>query len=139
MQTRRGGDTQSAMTITESAETVFPAVPESIGAARRFTRAALGRHAIPSETIDTAVLLVSELTTNALLHAESAIRVRVRVGDDDVRVEVCDSSPEGPTVERGGWERESGRGLELVSSLAAGWDWSPREDGKVIWFALPRD
>jgi anti-sigma regulatory factor (Ser/Thr protein kinase) len=127
------------MPITESAETVFPAVPESIGAARRFTRAALGRHAISSETIDIAILLVSELTTNALLHAESVIRVRVRVDEDDVRVEVCDSSPEGPELEHGSWERESGRGMELVSTLAKGWDWSPREDGKVIWFALARD
>lgn len=127
------------MAITETAETVFPAVPESIGAARRFTRAALVRHAISFETIDIAILLVSELTTNVLLHAESAIRVRVRVGDDDVRVEVCDSSPEGPALEGGGSDRESGRGLELVSNLATGWDWSPRDNGKVVWFALARD
>jgi anti-sigma regulatory factor (Ser/Thr protein kinase) len=127
------------MSITESAETVFPAVPESIGAARRFTRAALRRHSIPPDTIDTAILLVSELATNALLHADSAIRLRVRVADDDVRIEVCDSSPDGPVLGSGGWERESGRGMELVSTLAKGWDWSPRDDGKVIWFALARD
>jgi anti-sigma regulatory factor (Ser/Thr protein kinase) len=125
------------MTVTEVAETVFPAVPESIGAARRFTQAALRRHEVPPETIDTAILLVSELATNALVHAAGEIRVRVRVGDE-IRIEVFDLSSDGPMVRTEGFERESGRGMELVSNLAAGWDWAPRGDGKVVWFALDR-
>jgi anti-sigma regulatory factor (Ser/Thr protein kinase) len=123
------------MSITEPAETVFPAVPESIGAARRFTRAALRRHAVTPETIDIAVLLVSELATNTLVHAQSEIRLRIRVGTE-IRVEVCDACSEGPDVVSPEWERESGRGMELVESLAQGWDWAPRDDGKVVWFAL---
>jgi anti-sigma regulatory factor (Ser/Thr protein kinase) len=126
------------MPITQSAETVFPAVPESIGAARRFTGAALRRHDVAPETIDIAILLVSELATNALLHAGSEIRLRVQV-DDEVRVEVCDASSEGPEPTVAGWDMESGRGMELVSRLARGWDWAPRRDGKVVWFALARD
>jgi anti-sigma regulatory factor (Ser/Thr protein kinase) len=126
------------MPITQSAETVFPAVPESIGAARRFTRAALRRHAVAPETVDIAILLVSELATNALLHAGSEFRLRVHVADE-VRVEVSDASTEGPETTAAGWEMESGRGMELVSSLAQGWDWAPRRDGKVVWFALARD
>ncbi len=126
------------MTLADSAETVFPAVPESVGAARRFTRAALNRHAIAPETIDIAILLVSELATNAIVHASSSVRVRILVGDD-VRIEVWDAGVEGPTVTPGDSERESGRGLELVSNLADGWDWSPRAEGKVVWFALSRE
>jgi anti-sigma regulatory factor (Ser/Thr protein kinase) len=126
------------MPITQSAETVFPAVPESIGGARRFTRAALRRHDVAPETIDIAVLLVSELATNALLHAGSEIRLRVHVADE-VRVEVCDASSEGPERTWAGWDRETGRGMELVSSLAQGWDWAPSRDGKVVWFALARN
>jgi anti-sigma regulatory factor (Ser/Thr protein kinase) len=125
------------MPVTESAETVFPAVPESVGAARRFTRAALRRHAINPETVDIAILLVSELATNAIVHASSTVRLRIRVGDE-LRIEVSDVSSDGPEVTAGDSERESGRGLELVSSLADGWDWSPRAEGKVVWFALDR-
>lgn len=125
------------MPLIESAETVFPAVPESVGAARRFTRAALSRHAIDPETVDIAILLVSELATNAIVHASSTVRLRIRVGDE-VRIEVSDASADGPEVMSGDSERESGRGLELVSSLADGWDWSPRAEGKVVWFALDR-
>ena len=44
LQTGQDGKTEGTMPFTETAETVFPAVPESVGAARRFTRAALGRH-----------------------------------------------------------------------------------------------
>ncbi len=125
------------MPLTDAAETVFPAVPESVSAARRFTRAALRRHSIAPETIDIAVLLVSELATNAIVHAASDIRLRVRVSED-VRVEVCDASSDAPAVGSGDSERESGRGLELVTTLADGWDWAPRAEGKVVWFALAR-
>ena len=125
------------MPFTDSAETVFPAVPESVGAARRFTRAALSRHAIAPETVDIAILLVSELATNAIVHASSSVRLRIRVADD-VRVEVSDVSADAPAITAGDSERESGRGLELVSTLADGWDWSPRAEGKVVWFALDR-
>lgn len=125
------------MLTTETAETVFPAVPESVGAARRFTRAALGRHEIDPEIIDTATLLVSELATNAVVHATSTIRLRIGVGDD-IRVEVRDASEDAPVVGDFGPDRESGRGLAIVTTLADRWDWSPCPSGKVVWFALAR-
>jgi anti-sigma regulatory factor (Ser/Thr protein kinase) len=134
LQTSRAGNTDTIIS-SEIAETVFPAVPESVSAARRFTRAALARHGITDGTIDIAMLLVSELATNSLVHAKSDIRLRVRVGDE-VRIEVCDASPHGPVTHDDGLERESGRGLELVSSLADEWDWDRRANGKVVWFTL---
>jgi anti-sigma regulatory factor (Ser/Thr protein kinase) len=137
LQTGQAGKTDKTMPIVDTAETVFPAVPESVGAARRFTRAALHRHSIAPETVDIAILLVSELATNAIVHAVSNVRLRVRVGAD-VRVEVCDISEQAPEITPGEPERESGRGLELVSTLADGWDWSPSAEGKVVWFALAR-
>lgn len=131
------GKTNRVVVTTESAETIFPAVPESVGAARRFTRAALGRHAIDPEIIDTAMLLVSELATNAILHGTSTIRLRVGVGED-IRVEVRDGSDEEPVVGTPDVDRESGRGLAIVTTLAESWNWSPRPPGKVVWFELPR-
>ena len=125
------------MAPTESAETVFPAVPESVGAARRFTRAALGRHSIDPEIIDTATLLVSELATNAIVHAMSTIRLRIGVGED-IRVEVRDASDNAPVIGDFGPESESGRGMAIVTTLADSWDWQPRPSGKVVWFALAR-
>ena len=137
MQTGQGGKTKLIMSSLDTAETVFPAVPESVGAARRFTRAALGRHGIDPSIIDTAVLLVSELATNAIVHATSTIRLRVGVGDE-IRVEVRDASDDAPVVGDGDAERESGRGLAIVTTLADSWDWSPRPSGKVVWFELAR-
>ncbi|MGZ4737503.1 MAG: ATP-binding protein [Acidimicrobiia bacterium] len=125
------------MPKVDSAETVFPAVAESVGAARRFTYAALSRHSIDASIVDTATLLVSELATNAMVHATSTIRLRVGVGED-IRVEVRDSSKDAPVVGELGSERESGRGLAIVATLADRWDWSPRSTGKVVWFALAR-
>jgi anti-sigma regulatory factor (Ser/Thr protein kinase) len=125
------------MVVTDRAETVFPAVPESVGAARRFTRAALARHDIDQGIIDTAMLLVSELATNAILHGTSTIRLRVGVGED-IRVEVLDGCAEEPVAVAAGREAESGRGLSIVTTLAESWDWSPRPPGKVVWFQLAR-
>jgi anti-sigma regulatory factor (Ser/Thr protein kinase) len=125
------------MLSTETAETVFPAVPESVAAARRFTRAALGRHEIDSDIVSTAMLLVSELATNAIVHGSSTIRLRVGVGDD-IRIEVRDGSEDAPVVAAVDDLRESGRGLAIVTTLADSWDWAPRPPGKVVWFALAR-
>jgi len=125
------------MPPTETAETVFPAVPESVGAARRFTRAALIRHGIDPDIVDTAVLLVSELATNAVVHATSTIQLRIGVGNE-IRVEVRDVSGDAPIVGELGPASESGRGLAIVTTLADSWDWSPRPSGKVVWFELAR-
>ncbi len=88
------------MLSTETAEAVFAPVPESVAAARRFTRAALGRHEIDPEIVSTATLLVSELATNAIVHGTSTIRLRVGVGDE-IRVEVRDASDDAPVVVEG--------------------------------------
>jgi anti-sigma regulatory factor (Ser/Thr protein kinase) len=125
------------MTSVELYETVFPAVPESVGAARRFTRAALHRHEVDAELIQTATLLVSELATNAVIHAASTIQLRVGIGPE-IRIEVRDTCEDDPIVVGGEPDDESGRGLAIVATLADTWDWSPRDPGKVVWFELER-
>jgi anti-sigma regulatory factor (Ser/Thr protein kinase) len=125
------------MPPTATAETVFPAVPESVGSARRFTGAALGRHDVEPKLIDTAMLLVSELATNAIVHASSSLRLRIDVGDE-IRVEVCDGDGAPPVIGEAEIDEESGRGLAIVTTLADDWSWSPRSSGKVVWFSLAR-
>jgi anti-sigma regulatory factor (Ser/Thr protein kinase) len=137
LQTHQDGNTESTMPPTATAETVFPAVPESVGSARRFTRAALGRHDVEPQLIDTAMLLVSELATNAIVHAASSLTLRIDVGDD-IRVEVCDRGEAPPVVGEPEMDGESGRGLAIVTTLADDWSWSPRSSGKVVWFSLAR-
>jgi len=126
------------MPPTVTAETVFPAVPESVGSARRFTRAALGRHDVEPRLIDTAMLLVSELATNAIVHAASSVKLRIDVGDD-IRVEVSDEDETPPVAGEAEMEHESGRGLAIVTTLADDWSWSPRSNGKAVWFSLARN
>ena len=126
------------MPPTVTAETVFPAVPASVGSARRFTRAALGRHDVEPHLIDTAMLLVSELATNAIVHASSTVRLRIDVGND-IRVEVRDEDDTPPVPEDADDEAESGRGLAIVTSLAKEWSWATHANGKVVWFSLARD
>lgn len=111
------------------------AAPESVGQGRRFVRSTLrewGHDAL----VDTATLLVSELVTNAVLHARTPPEIIVRLGRDEVRIEVLDGSDRLPRAKGYGVESSTGRGLLLVDRLAAAWGTEVREAGKVVWFAL---
>ena len=87
-----------------------------------------------------AVLLTSELVTNAVLHGLTPVTVLVSDDGVRVRVEVADGRPgplslpsEGPAA-----DRISGRGLGIVDHLADRWGCRPQQDpaGKVVWFEL---
>lgn len=112
------------------------AAPASAGQARRFVDTLLvdaGR----GEWSDAAVLAVSELVTNALLHAHTPIRVTGRVLEDRVRVEVRDESPVLPLPRAYDEHATTGRGLELVASVTSehGVE-SLGGRGKVVWFCV---
>lgn len=107
----------------------------SVGAARRFVAAELARAGITGDLVDTAELLVSELVTNAVLHAQTEIFVRVR-GARPVVIEVQDAEPRGPLHRPHDLESVTGRGLDLVQLLAAAHGVRRCDGGKVVWFAL---
>ena len=119
-------------------EQLLPASPASARRARRLVVDAL--HRLHWETAtEVAELLVSELVTNAVLHARTDIRLRVQAEDSWVRVEVHDASP--APVHRRHYAQESttGRGLALVEALAARWGSELiRGDGKSVWFELEK-
>ena len=132
-----GGDRSTASGDVVAAA-VFPADLTSIGRARLMVRDALGPATDPAVG-DIALLLVSELVTNAIVHAHSAPDVAVRVGDGWVRVEVSDSSTALPVMPPPGSRgdlRECGRGLLLVESFASDFGVSRGPDGKTVWFTL---
>lgn len=87
-------------------------------------------------------LVVSEVVTNALIHAGSDVEVRLRVLRDNIRMEVRDSDSEPPVpsafslTEEGSAQAESGRGLFLVDALASAWNSSPSGRGKTVWLEM---
>ena len=86
----------------------------------------------------TAMLLASELITNALRHGTGDISLLVLLGASKVRVEVADRSPEHPTVRVAGPNDENGRGLLILDHLADEWGVTTCSDGagKSVWFTL---
>jgi anti-sigma regulatory factor (Ser/Thr protein kinase) len=116
-------------------QAAFPPEPTSIASARRFVAGALADCDCPDPTIDAALLLVSEVATNAVVHAATPFTVRVSHSDHAVTIEVGDQSPLKPE------EREphldGGRGLRIVAAIASEWGAYNEGDGKVVFFRLP--
>jgi anti-sigma regulatory factor (Ser/Thr protein kinase) len=83
-----------------------------------------------------AELLVSELVTNAVLHARSATRVTIERDDTRVRISVCDDSPARPRLRDYGPDAVTGRGLVIVDRLARRWGVDPSDAGKCVWFEI---
>lgn len=94
-----------------------------------------------SELAECAELGVSELVTNALLHATAPIQVRVRGTREHPRVEVRDGSRERPLLPSGAPDEEDdllltfGRGLSIVARCSDAWGAEIEVDGKTVWFA----
>jgi anti-sigma regulatory factor (Ser/Thr protein kinase) len=84
-------------------------------------------------------LLATEVATNAILHAESTMTVIVRYLGPVVRVEVGDGSRELPVPAMPGPRDLSGRGLQLVRSLASDWGVKLTRTGKRVWFEVSAD
>ncbi|WP_309051918.1 SpoIIE family protein phosphatase [Streptomyces sp.] len=131
--------TRSAV-ITARATATFEPVGRSVAAARAFVRDTLQGWGHP-ELVDDAVVLTSELVTNAVVHAGTAAEVLCLRSEDSIRVEVADRYPEREVPVQGGRapgspDRENGRGLLLCAAIAARWgvDYSPTR--KHVWFHL---
>lgn len=121
--------------MTETSR-VLPPEPSSVRAARAFVTETLAGTS-GEDCSDTAGLLVSELATNALVHARSPLRVHVRVDGVQVRVEVEDQVEGLPTLLTEQDALSTGRGLQLVAGLSDGWGADPLEEGgKRVWFEL---
>ncbi|WP_269084785.1 ATP-binding SpoIIE family protein phosphatase [Streptacidiphilus anmyonensis] len=114
----------------------LPADPTAPGAARSFLRRALAGWSCPPDVVDVAELLCSELVTNAVRHACGPIRVRLRLADGELGLEVTDGSPFLPRARHAKEAEESGRGLRLVDSLADRWGTRATAEGKSVWLSL---
>lgn len=125
---------------TVSTRATFEPDGRAVAAARGFVRDTLLEWGA-AEVVDDAVLLVSELVTNAIVHAGTSVQVTCRL-DGSVRVEVQDQHPARGVPD---WlreydsEAESGRGLLVSATLASAWGATYTRTHKTVWFRLDRD
>ncbi|MBS2965290.1 ATP-binding protein [Actinocrinis puniceicyclus] len=118
----------------------LPASPQSARAARCFATAALAEWRL-SDLSDDVDVVISELITNALLHAradrraaaDAGIRLDLEYDGGTLICRVADGSALPPAPEQAVDTAESGRGLLLVDALSAAWGWSHEPSGKVVW------
>lgn len=113
----------------------LPAEPVSARKARRVVLDALADWSL-GDLCDDAALLVSEVVTNSLLHAGSAMALTIRLLDGGVRVEVRDHSTSMPSPRNYAGDSVTGRGLEILDLTATNWGAELFEDGKIVWFEL---
>lgn len=114
--------------------------PAGVAPARRFLSRTMDDAGIGSDLIDTAVLCLSEIATNAVMHTGAAAQVRVTVDGNAVTVAVRDRGSH--RGDRPGMHddddpfRVHGRGLQLVEALASRWGAELDAVGATVWFSL---
>ncbi|MGA5423620.1 SpoIIE family protein phosphatase [Streptomyces lavendulocolor] len=127
--------------ITARAAATFEPVGRSVATARAFVRDTLQGWGY-TDVVDDAVVLTSELVTNAVIHAGTAADVLCLRTENGVRIEVADRYPEREVPLQGSSrsltdpDSENGRGLLLCAALASRWgvEYSPTR--KQVWFQL---
>jgi anti-sigma regulatory factor (Ser/Thr protein kinase) len=110
--------------------------PEQVAEARRLVAGYLAERG--DDDGEVAVLLTSELVTNAILYGRAPLELRAQADGAALRVEVHDLDPTSPPVLRHDVDlvEIGGRGLQLVDTLADRWGWAENDYGKVVWFEL---
>jgi anti-sigma regulatory factor (Ser/Thr protein kinase) len=110
--------------------------PAAPAAARRYVREALAGQ--PDCVVDTASLIVSELSTNCVRHAHTDLAVTIEQTESQIRVDIADTGTGVVTPRHPGPAEFSGRGLWIVDQLADAWGVRERGngDGKSVWFEL---
>lgn len=95
---------------------------------------------LPNPVVEDALLLVSELVTNAVRHGRPSIEITLRITPERLRIEVRDGGEALPVVPRGqpSVDRPTGRGLLIVAATASDWgiERSPGARGKTVWAEL---
>jgi anti-sigma regulatory factor (Ser/Thr protein kinase) len=117
-----------------SARIVLSPESASVPEARRFISDQLAD--LDPETIDVARLLVSEVVTNAVLHARTEVTLTLERDRSTVQVQIQDANPLLPVMRSHGPDAGTGRGLHVLDRLATRWGTSQIEGGKIVWFEM---
>lgn len=115
-----------------------PPDPAAVSGARRFLRGTLQDWGVDDDTSDTAVLCISELVTNAVIHTDAGCSVSVLLDDGVLATVVRDSGRDDATPDEARDDplRVHGRGLQLVEALVARWGSELDASGTTVWFVL---
>lgn len=117
---------------------VFVPAPEAVAGARHFIAEALHAWGQGSSLIDDAMLLTSEMATNALVHAHSPFRMSVAMTRGALTVSVQDATSRTPELRMVDARSATGRGMGIVEALASSWGCEVLPTGKVVWAELRR-
>jgi anti-sigma regulatory factor (Ser/Thr protein kinase) len=118
------------------AATHLAPVRRSPSAARHFVADVLRRWHLDS-AIEPTQLLVSELVTNAVVHAGTEVQIVLEAADGRVHVEVIDLNRRPPVARFApSDDLQTGRGLTLLESVARDWGVDTLEHGKAVWFDI---
>jgi anti-sigma regulatory factor (Ser/Thr protein kinase) len=115
---------------------VYESGDVAVGDARHRVAEHLRSVGLGEDVVDDAVLVTSELITNALLHAAPPLELRVTGDEQEVRIEVHDRTSYVPRKQRPTADDEHGRGLQIVAALADRWGTRPTDSGKAVWCVL---
>ncbi len=111
----------------------------SVAASRAFIGDALGD--LPDDLREAAVLMMSELATNAIVHAGTGFEVAIDRSPETLRVAVADVGGGEPELRTPSSSEPHGRGLQIVTHLADEWGMSDNDDrlGKTVWYVIRLD
>lgn len=123
------------MGVTARHSMTLPADGRSVGHARRRLREILSGSRSEG-VLEAAELALSELVTNAVMHAGTDVKLRVHAAEAALRVEVEDGSPHLPVLRHFAATSRTGRGLHLLDQTVDRWDVTLHEDGKTVWFEI---
>jgi anti-sigma regulatory factor (Ser/Thr protein kinase) len=137
--TREASNLVSQIWQQMSRSATLDAVALSAQAARSVVHSTCTDAQVPAPVTETALLLVSEVVTNAITHGDGRPVLDIEVNSDRMRVCVTDAAADVPRVQPQDDASEHGRGMFIVDSLASRWGVSPlAPTGKSIWFELDR-
>ena len=111
----------------------WPSHPRHVADAREFVSLRLRAHGLEGH-VDVVRLVVSELATNAVVHAAGPFTVSLERQNGSLTLRVTDTSLQplrGPIFSTS--QSPSGRGLHIVASLSSGWGVNPERHGKTVW------
>ncbi len=122
--------------VADRATRTLPAQAMSVPLSRSWVEGWLGG-CMSSDNTELALLVVSELVTNAVRQGDGPVRVTLEAADSSLLVEVFDNGHRLPTLGDPDLDSPGGRGLHLIDALSESWGVREELDGKTVWARLP--
>ncbi|HVV29656.1 MAG TPA: ATP-binding protein [Mycobacteriales bacterium] len=121
------------MSTRGEATCALPLGVNAVAHARHFTEEKVEAWGACQEVVDTAVLLTSELVTNAVLYGFGGRELQLQARSGTLRIVVTDDAPGVPTVRHPDEDSESGLGLLVIEACADRWGVQQHDVGKSVW------